>query len=59
MRLVPKAYIEFRNLLAGESNKHGYLRLAQARNMIKIDVNKTRKIYDFLVTEGYVKKEPT
>ena len=41
-----------------ECRKLGHLRLAQARCMIKIDVNKTRKIYDFLVEEGLINKEP-
>lgn len=58
VRLVPESYLEFRNILMDECRKLGYLRLAQARCMIKIDVNKTRKIYDFLVEEGLINKEP-
>lgn len=56
VRLVPKAYQEFRTLLINEDHKHGGLRLAQARTLIKIDVNKTRKLYDFLVQEGVINK---
>ena len=40
-----------------ECNKLGHLRLAQARALIKIDVNKTRKIYDFLVSEHIITKD--
>jgi transcriptional adapter 2-alpha len=58
VRLVPESYLDFKNSLMVECRKVGYLRLAQARSMIKIDVNKTRKIYDFLVEEGLVNKEP-
>ncbi|KAK2161818.1 hypothetical protein LSH36_109g05045 [Paralvinella palmiformis] len=58
VRLVPESYLEFRKILMEECHKLGHLRLAQARCMIKIDVNKTRKIYDFLVEEGLINKEP-
>ena len=58
VRLVPESYLDFKHSLMTECRKVGFLRLAQARNMIKIDVNKTRKIYDFLVEEGLVTKEP-
>jgi transcriptional adapter 2-alpha len=56
VRLVPVAYIDFKNILLNEFRKCGYLKLGQARLLIKIDVNKTRKIYDFLVSEGLVNK---
>lgn len=36
--------------------KIGYLRLADARRLIKIDVNKTRVLYDFLLEHGFVNK---
>jgi transcriptional adapter 2-alpha len=54
VRLVPEAYLDFKRLLVTENSKHGCLRLAQARLLIKIDVNKTRKIYDFLISEGLI-----
>ncbi|KAK7088033.1 transcriptional adapter 2-alpha-like [Littorina saxatilis] len=56
VRLVPEAFLEFRNILVNECRKHCGLRLAQARTLIKIDVNKTRKLYDFLLQEGQVNK---
>lgn len=40
----------------GENIKTGYLRLADARRLIKIDVNKTRVMYDFLFEHGYISK---
>ncbi|XP_064620493.1 transcriptional adapter 2-alpha-like [Lineus longissimus] len=57
IRLVPEAYMDFKRILVVECNKVGSLRLAQARNLIKIDVNKTRKLFDFLVDEGVIVKE--
>lgn len=57
LRLIPSAYLDFKQALINECEKHGGLKLAQARQLIKIDVNKTRKIYDFLVAEGSVKRE--
>ena len=58
VRLVPESYLEFRRILIAECTKHGCLKLAQARTLLKIDVNKTRKLYDFLVDEGYVNRDP-
>ncbi|CAH2221323.1 transcriptional adapter 2-alpha isoform X2 [Pelobates cultripes] len=56
VRLVPGAYLEYKAALMNECRKQGSLRLAQARTLIKIDVNKTRKIYDFLIREGFIMK---
>lgn len=58
LRLLPSAYLDFKQALTTECDKHGKLRLAQARQLIKIDVNKTRKIYDLLVQEGVIKRDP-
>ncbi|XP_046742798.1 transcriptional adapter 2-alpha-like isoform X1 [Diprion similis] len=55
-RVIPESYFDFKNLLITENKKCGSLRLAQARVLLKIDVNKTRKIYDFLAEEGYINK---
>lgn len=55
-RIVPTNYLDFKQLLIGENKKNGSLRLAQARILLKIDVNKTRKIYDFLAEKGYINK---
>ncbi|BFZ18405.1 hypothetical protein BsWGS_21444 [Bradybaena similaris] len=57
-RLPPQAYLQFSRLLISECLKLGHLRLAQARTLIKIDVNKTRKLYDFLISEGRINKDP-
>ncbi|GFO21896.1 transcriptional adapter 2-alpha [Plakobranchus ocellatus] len=55
-RLVPEAYLDFSKILISECDKIGSLRLAQARTLIKIDVNKTRKLFDFLVLHGQITK---
>lgn len=56
IRIVPNAYLTYKQLLIAENQKMGYLRLADARKLIKIDVNKTRVLYDFLFDHGYVNK---
>lgn len=56
VRLVPLTYLELRDTLIDENKKLGCLKLQTARRLLKIDVNKTRKLYDFLVQEGYVVK---
>lgn len=57
IRLVPEAYMEFRDSLINECKKNGCLKLGQARSLIKIDVNKTRKLYDFLLSTGMINKD--
>ncbi|RUS80030.1 hypothetical protein EGW08_012200 [Elysia chlorotica] len=56
VRLIPEAYLDFSRILIAECLKLGTLKLAQARTLIKIDVNKTRKLFDFLVTHGQIIK---
>lgn len=56
LRLMPESYLGYKNTLINEFRKSGSLRLATARTIIKIDVNKTRKIYDLLLDEGLVHK---
>ncbi|PNF16472.1 Transcriptional adapter 2-alpha [Cryptotermes secundus] len=53
-RLVPESYLEFQRILVAECKRNLGLKLAQARTLIKIDVNKTRKLYDFLLKEGFI-----
>lgn len=56
VRLVPLSYIGYKTILMSENSKGGYLRLADARRLIKIDVNKTRQLYDFLLKSGFISK---
>lgn len=54
IRLTPTAFLEYKKILTNESINAGYLRLSDARRLIKIDVNKTREIYNFLIKSGCV-----
>lgn len=55
LRIIPEAYFEYKQSFITESQKLGFLKLKQARNLIRIDVNKTRKLYDFFVREKLIK----
>ncbi|XP_037948618.1 transcriptional adapter 2A isoform X2 [Teleopsis dalmanni] len=55
-RISPQAFLNYKSLLMAENVKIGQLRLADARRLIKIDVNKTRKMYDFLIENGLINK---
>uniref|UniRef100_A0A1I8NLL8 Transcriptional adapter n=1 Tax=Stomoxys calcitrans TaxID=35570 RepID=A0A1I8NLL8_STOCA len=55
-RIVPQSYLDYKNMLITENSKVGHIRLADARRLIKIDVNKTRQIYDFLLEHGHINK---
>lgn len=56
LRLVPENYLEIKQQLITQNSKMGFLRLLDARRIVKIDVNKTRKIYDYLLYEGFISK---
>ncbi|XP_022215862.2 transcriptional adapter 2A isoform X2 [Drosophila obscura] len=59
VRLVPQSYLDIKNQLISEQAKLGHLRLADARRLIKIDVNKTRQVYDFLLENGHISRPPS
>lgn len=56
VRLVPITYLELKEILIAENKKMGSIKLKTARKILKIDVNKTRRLFDFLVQEGYIVK---
>ncbi|XP_020900469.1 transcriptional adapter 2-alpha [Exaiptasia diaphana] len=56
IRLLPQDYLNYKTTFIKENEKYGELRLAQARSLIRIDVNKTRKMYNFFVDKGWVLK---
>ncbi|XP_033118827.1 transcriptional adapter 2-alpha-like [Anneissia japonica] len=51
VRIIPEAYFEYKRIFQAEYQKLGYLKLKHARNLIRIDVNKIRKLFDFLIKE--------
>ncbi|KAL1122622.1 hypothetical protein AAG570_002949 [Ranatra chinensis] len=53
-RIVPETYHNFKNLFVQECRKNNGLKLASARQLVKIDVNKTRKMYDYLLSKGLI-----
>lgn len=56
LRLMPQDYQSYKSTLIKEYEKQGFLRLAQARTLIRIDVNKTRKMYNFFLEQGWIKQ---
>lgn len=56
LRLLPENYLEIKDQLVAQNSKMGCLKLLDARKIVKIDVNKTRKIYDYLLYEGFITK---
>ena len=56
LRLLPLQYLGHKNTLTKESQRLGSLKLQQARPLVKIDVNKTKKLYDFFIEKGWVLK---
>lgn len=55
LRLYPRLYLSIKDTLIREYLKHGGLKRAQARAAVKIDVNKTSRLYDFFISAGWIK----
>lgn len=56
VRLVPATYLQLRDVLVAEQARSGCVKLQTARRLLKIDVNKTRKLHDFLIETGFITK---
>lgn len=61
LRIMPRPYMVIKDTILKEYAKQGYLKRRQARGLIKIDVNKTSRIYDFFIESGWIKafKDPS
>ncbi|WRT65609.1 uncharacterized protein IL334_002554 [Kwoniella shivajii] len=56
LRVLPKPYLTIKELYIRENERrHGLLKRRDARRMLKIDVNKSGKIFDFLVSSGMLR----
>eukprot|EP01006_Ploeotia_vitrea_P041768 TRINITY_DN66571_c6_g1_i2.p1 TRINITY_DN66571_c6_g1~~TRINITY_DN66571_c6_g1_i2.p1 ORF type:complete len:719 (+),score=379.88 TRINITY_DN66571_c6_g1_i2:58-2214(+) len=54
LRMIPRHYIIIKDALLRECFKHGFLLKDQAEQLVKIDIQKTGKIFDFFVSSGWV-----
>jgi transcriptional adapter 2-alpha len=61
LRIMPRPYLVIKDTILKEYAKLGFLKRRQARSLIKIDVNKTSRIYDFFIESGWIKafKDPS
>ncbi|KAI8375776.1 hypothetical protein BD560DRAFT_66225 [Blakeslea trispora] len=61
LRIMPRPYLVIKDTILKEYAKLGFMKRRQARSLIKIDVNKTSRIYDFFVESGWIKafKDPS
>lgn len=55
LRLYPRLYLNIKDILIREYLRTGGLKRAQARAAVKIDVNKTSRLYDFFISAGWIK----
>ncbi|ORX57655.1 SWIRM-domain-containing protein [Hesseltinella vesiculosa] len=54
LRLLPRPYLVIKNTILREYEKQGFLKRRATRALIKIDVNKTSRIYDFFIERGWI-----
>jgi len=50
LQLFPTHYLQIKEKLIRECYARGYIKEGQARQLIKIDINKTDKIFDFFIS---------
>lgn len=56
LRILPKSYLVIKETLVREfARRGGKLRRREARELVKIDVNKTSRVWDFLVQAGVLR----
>ena len=55
LRLYPRLYLNIKDTLIREYLRTGGIKRAQARAVVKIDVNKTSRLYDFFISAGWIK----
>jgi transcriptional adapter 2-alpha len=56
LRIFPKSYLVIKETLVREfARRGGKLRRREARELVKIDVNKTSRVWDFLVQAGVLR----
>ena len=54
IRVVPQIYLQIKQVMVQECLKQDGLRLADIRPLVKIDVNKTRKLYDYFLEKEII-----
>ncbi|KAJ3222191.1 Transcriptional adapter ada2 [Clydaea vesicula] len=55
LRILPRAYLVIKETLLSHHQKSGgKLKKRQARGLVKIDVNKTGKVWDFFIQSGWI-----
>ncbi|CAO3601356.1 unnamed protein product [Absidia cylindrospora] len=54
LRLLPRPYLVIKDTILKEYAKQGFLKRRATRALIKIDVNKTSRIYDFFIESGWI-----
>lgn len=55
LRIMPRPYLVIKDTILKEYARLGHMKRRQCRSLIKIDVNKTSRIYDFFVESGWIK----
>lgn len=57
LRLTPQQYFASRKTLVENHRNFGFYRKSAAQKMLKIDVNKTGKLYDFFQDNGWLPRD--
>ena len=58
LRILPTVYFHARKTLIENSRIRGFYKKSAAQKMLRIDVNKTGKLYDYFYSKGWLPQEP-
>lgn len=59
LRLQPTVYLNIKEILVKEQAKNKHVKRSLARSIIKIDVNKTSKLYDYFLARKLISTTST
>lgn len=58
LRIWPIHYLKIKETLLMHKENHGYFKKRDAQKLVRIDVNKTNKIYDWYIALGWIYGSP-
>ena len=57
LRISPRQYAKAQEVLIGEARARGFYRKSAAQKLLRMDVNKTGKLYDYFMERGWLPTE--
>ena len=56
LRIFPAQFLKAKEVMTAEAKARGYFKKSAAQKMLRMDVNKTGKLYDYFMEKGLIKR---